>query len=84
MKNVSEPKKFSAWDFKPWWCQPWSILLTGISLISGSWFLLKTVWITVIVAIPLLAWMGFFLLVWPRLMLSSGILEKYQESARNE
>ncbi|MEZ2249962.1 MULTISPECIES: DUF6737 family protein [unclassified Microcoleus] len=84
MKNVSEPKKISAWDFKPWWCQPWSILLTGISLISGSWLLFKTVWITVIVAIPLLAWMGFFLLVWPRLMLSSGILEKYQESAQNE
>jgi len=41
---------------------------------------LKTVWITVLVAIPLLAWMGFFLLVWPRLMLDSGILEKDQES----
>jgi len=79
-KKLSDQKAISPWSYKPWWCQPWSILLTGTSLISSSWFLLKTVWITVLVAIPLLAWMGFFLLVWPRLMLSSGILEKYQES----
>ena len=76
----SEKKSISAWDYKPWWCQPWSILLTGITLISGSWFLFKTVWITVIVSIPLLIWMGFFLLIWPRLMLSSGLLDSHHES----
>ena len=80
MKSISEQKPISPWNYKPWWCQPWSILLTGTSLITASWLLLKTVWITVLVAIPLLAWMGFFLLVWPKLMLDSGILEKYQES----
>ena len=74
-KKLSNQKAISPWSYKPWWCQPWSILLTGTSLISGSWFLLKTVWITVLVAIPLLAWKGFFLLVWPRLMLSSGVLD---------
>ncbi|MEG4105056.1 DUF6737 family protein [Microcoleus sp. S13_C5] len=74
-KKLSNQKAISPWSYKPWWCQPWSILLTGTSLISGSWFLLKTVWITVLVAIPLLAWMGFFLLVWPRLMLSGEVLD---------
>ena len=74
-KKLSDRKAISPWSYKPWWCQPWSIILTGTSLISGSLFLLKTVWITVLVAIPLLAWMGFFLLVWPRLMLSSGVLD---------
>jgi hypothetical protein len=80
MKSVSEQKPLNPWNYKPWWCQPWSILLTGTGLIGVSWFLLKTVWITVLVAIPLLAWMGFFLLVWPRLMLSSGLLEQYREA----
>jgi hypothetical protein len=80
MKSISERKPISPWNYKPWWCQPWSILLTGTSLISASWLLLKTILITVLVAIPLLAWMGFFLLVWPKLMMDSGILEKYQES----
>lgn len=63
-----ETPTFNPWNYKPWWCQPWSILLTGITLISGSWFLFKTLWMTILVAIPLLAWMGFFVLIWPKLM----------------
>lgn len=74
MKQYQQ-KSVSPWSDKPRWCQPWSILLTGVMLISGSWLLLKTVWLTVIVAIPVLTWMGFFLLIWPRLILRSGILE---------
>ncbi|WP_332982633.1 DUF6737 family protein [Microcoleus sp. A003_D6] len=29
MKNVSDKKAISPWNYKPWWCQPWSIILTG-------------------------------------------------------
>ncbi|OCQ91656.1 hypothetical protein BCD67_09110 [Oscillatoriales cyanobacterium USR001] len=78
--NESEKKSINPWDYKPWWCQPWSILLTGIALISGSWFLFKTFWLTIIISIPLLIWMGFFLLIWPKLMISSGVLDAHQES----
>ncbi|MGB7274772.1 MAG: DUF6737 family protein [Geitlerinemataceae cyanobacterium] len=56
------------WQYKPWWCQPWSIALTGISIISGSWLLFHSLWITVLVSIPIFAWMGFFLVVWPPMM----------------
>lgn len=56
------------WQHKPWWCQPWSILLTGTGLISGSWILLHRLWVTGFVTIPVLAWMGFFLLLYPQLM----------------
>jgi hypothetical protein len=77
--NQSEQKSINPWDYKPWWCQPWSILLTGITLIAGSWFLFKTFWITVIISIPLLIWMGFFLLIWPKLMISSGVLDSHPE-----
>lgn len=80
MKQVSEKKPVSPWSYKPWWCQPWSILLTGITLISGSWLLFKTLWVTIIVSIPLLIWMGFFLLVWPKLVIQSGVLESEQKS----
>lgn len=80
MKQVSEKKPVSPWSYKPWWCQPWSILLTGITLISGSWLLFKTLWVTIIVSIPLLLWMGFFLLVWPKLMIQSGVLEAEQKT----
>lgn len=80
MKQLSEKTPVSPWSYKPWWCQPWSILLTGITLISSSWLLFKTLWVTIIVAIPLLIWMGFFLLVWPKLMIQSGVLESEQKS----
>ncbi|MBD3882731.1 hypothetical protein IFO70_13245 [Phormidium tenue FACHB-886] len=58
----------SIWQLKPWWCQPWSIVLTGITLISGSWLLFQTIWVTLLVALPILVWMGFFLLVYPKAM----------------
>lgn len=73
---MSEQKPVSVWNYKPWWCQPWSIVLTGVTLIGGSWVLLKMLWLTILVAIPILAWMGFFLLIYPRLVLHSEVLEK--------
>ena len=72
----------SVWDYKPWWCQPWSILLTGVILIGGSWVVFKTIWVTVLVAIPILTWMGFFLLIYPRSMAESGLLQVQEESDR--
>lgn len=76
---MSELKPVSPWKYKPWWCQPWSILLTGTTIITGSWLLFKTIWLTIIVAVPVLTWMGFFILLWPQLVIRSGILESHQE-----
>ncbi|MEM7554409.1 MAG: DUF6737 family protein [Cyanobacteria bacterium P01_A01_bin.84] len=73
---MSEQKPFRVWDYKPWWCQPWSILLTGTTLISGSWFLFRFIWLTVLVAIPVLTWMIFFLLIYPQAVAKSGMLDE--------
>ena len=43
------------WNLKPWWCQPWSILLTGVALVAGSWLLLRLWWITVPLSAAVLA-----------------------------
>jgi hypothetical protein len=75
----SSPQPLNPWHYKPWWCQPWSILLTGVGLISGSWLLLGRWWLTLLVAIPVSVWMGFFLLLWPRLMVESGLLEAWEK-----
>lgn len=61
---------FDIWQSKPWWCQPWSILLTGITIIGGSGWLFHRVWLTSLVALPVLTWMVYFLLVYPKLMQS--------------
>ncbi|MCU0552924.1 MAG: hypothetical protein MUC48_26640 [Leptolyngbya sp. Prado105] len=56
------------WQYKPWWCQPWSILLTGLSIISASWILFAKIWITGLAALLILVWMGFFLIIYPKQM----------------
>jgi len=54
------------WTTKPWWCQPWSIVLTGLALPLASWLLLARWWITAPLAGAVLAWWWLFLLAVPR------------------
>ena len=70
----------SVWTYKPWWCQPWSILLTGWGAIALSWLLLHRYWVTALVSIPLLAWMGFFLILFPKAAAESGVLEQMRQA----
>ncbi len=63
------------WSLKPWWCQPWSILLTGALVITASWFLLHRWWISAPVAVAVLAWWGLFLVAVPGAY-RSGTLEE--------
>ena len=55
----------SLWALKPWWCQPWSILLTGIAAIAGSWLLLGRLWITIPCAALVLLWWWLVLVLVP-------------------
>ncbi|MCP9836724.1 hypothetical protein KBY84_04345 [Cyanobium sp. N.Huapi 1H5] len=55
----------SVWDLKPWWCQPWSILLTGLMVIAGSWVLLHLWWLTAGVSVVIAAWWLLFLVLMP-------------------
>ena len=63
------------WSLKPWWCQPWSILLTGVLVIAASWFLLHRWWISAPVAVAVLAWWGLFLVAVPSAYRSGAIEE---------
>jgi hypothetical protein len=55
----------SMWQAKPWWCQPWSIVLTGIVMVVASWLLLHRLWITLPVASVILVWWFLFLKLVP-------------------
>jgi len=55
----------SFWSLKPWWCQPWSILLTGMTAIGMSWWGLHRWWITLPLAAVVLVWWGLFLVLVP-------------------
>jgi hypothetical protein len=55
----------SIWQLKPWWCQPWSILLTGVVVILGSWAALQLWWFTAAAAVVIGAWWALFLVLVP-------------------
>ena len=55
------------WSLKPWWCQPWTILLTGTIGIAGSWLLLQIWWLTTGVALVVIAWWVLFSLIVPNI-----------------
>lgn len=76
---MSTQKSLSIWSYKPWWCQPWSILLTGVTIISGSWVVVKSIWITVLISLAILVWWAYFLVLLPEMIKHSGILENDQQ-----
>ena len=55
----------SMWQLKPWWCQPWSIVLTGVAIPVGSWLLLHRLWITLPVVGAIALWWLLFLVLVP-------------------
>jgi hypothetical protein len=61
------------WEHKPWWCQPWTIILTGIIIIVGSWLLFQTIWLTVPVAILIVLWWTYFLVIVPRILANQDL-----------
>jgi len=56
----------SIWQVKPWWCQPWSIVTVGVLVPMMSWLLLHRLWLTVPIALAVLAWWLVFLVLVPK------------------
>lgn len=56
----------NVWDYKPRWCQPWSIVLSGLSAIAFVWLITKIVWLTAIVSVFIFLWWFYFLGVYPK------------------
>ncbi len=63
-----QTEEIDLWQSKPWWCQPWTIILTGIVIITGSWLVLKSLWITLPLTIAIIVWWMYFLVIVPRLL----------------
>jgi hypothetical protein len=65
---MTNPNSIDVWQDKPAWCQPWTIILTGITLISASWLLFHRLWLSIPIASLILIWWGYFLVLYPRLI----------------
>lgn len=58
---MQESSPASIWQLKPWWCQPWSIVLTGLAVPSALWYLFHRLWLVLPAAVVILAWWALFL-----------------------
>lgn len=66
-EHQSQSESTNIWHYKPWWCQPWSILLTGIVAMSSSWLLFQKFWLTIGLILLILSWWYYFLIFVPKL-----------------
>jgi hypothetical protein len=64
-ESMTQHKDLSIWSQKPWWCQPWSIVLTGVAVVSISWLLFGRWWLSLVVAVGVSLWWGLFLVLVP-------------------
>ena len=53
------------WDLKPYWCQPWSIIVFGLVIVFFSWLLFKNITISVILGLFVILWWVLFLIIVP-------------------
>ena len=53
------------WETKPYWCQPWSILLTGIIILLSSWTIINNLYLSIIFSIITITWWTIFLIIAP-------------------
>jgi hypothetical protein len=60
------PPPPSLWQSKPWWCQPWSIVLTGIVVPGVAWGLSHQLWLVIPLIVGVLVWWFLFLYLVPQ------------------
>ena len=57
--------KKSFWNSKPYWCQPWSIIMFGILVLIFSWKLFSNIIFTLFIGIFVFVWWILFLILVP-------------------
>ena len=72
----------SVWTTKPFWCQPWTIVLFGVFCVSLPTLAFDWKFVSVAVAVPISAWWYVFLVLYPKSYASSSFEEKEEDFGR--
>ena len=57
--------KKSFWDSKPFWCQPWSIIFSGILVLITSWIIFNNFIVNALLGFLIIIWWVVFLILVP-------------------
>ena len=67
----------NVWKTKPFWCQPWTIVLTGVGIISLPTILFDWKAVSGVFVVPIAAWWYIFLYAYPKSYRENG-MEEYE------
>jgi hypothetical protein len=80
--SSSSSSASSVWKTKPFWCQPWTIVLFGVVCVSLPTLAFDWKFVSVAVAVPISAWWYVFLVLYPKSYASSSFEEKEEDFGR--
>ncbi|CAL6441301.1 unnamed protein product [Bathycoccus prasinos] len=80
--SSSSSSASSVWSQKPFWCQPWTIVLFGVFCVSLPTLAFDWKFVSVAVAVPISAWWYVFLVLYPKSYASSSFEEKEEDFGR--
>ncbi|WP_420063646.1 DUF6737 family protein [Prochlorococcus marinus] len=61
----------SFWSGKPFWCRPWSILLTGLVIIISTYFFIEILFVDILITSLIIIWWVLFLYYVPKIYTNS-------------
>ena len=68
----------NVWKTKPFWCQPWTIVLTGVGIISLPTILFDWKAVSGVFVVPIAAWWYIFLYAYPKSYRENNGMEEYE------
>jgi len=72
-EDWEEMEERNVWKTKPVWCQPWTIVLTGMLIISLPTLVFDWKYVSVAFAFPIAAWWYVFLYAYPKSFREGGM-----------
>lgn len=72
-EDWEEMDERNVWKTKPVWCQPWTIVLTGLTIIILPTFLFDWKYVSAAFAFPIGAWWYIFLYAYPKSFREGGM-----------
>jgi len=72
-EDWEEMEERNVWKTKPVWCQPWTIVLTGLTIIILPTFLFDWKYVSAAFAFPIGAWWYIFLYAYPKSFREGGM-----------
>ena len=78
VSQKEDDEEKNVWKTKPFWCQPWTIVLTGVGIISLPTILFDWKAVSGVFVVPIAAWWYIFLYAYPKSYRENNGMEEYE------